>query len=85
MKLVHPDLGYTIVFAENQVNVVTVENKPFFTKLLQGLLLQCSGEDGGFVLSEDNRELKIAETCDLIIDPLTLDINNKKILNKVFS
>ncbi len=85
MKLVHPDLGSAIVFAENQVNVVTVENKSFFTKLLQGLLLQCAGEDGCFVLSEDNRELEIAEACDLIIDPFSLDINNKKILNKVFS
>ena len=85
MKLVHPDLGYAIVFEENQVNVVTVENKPFFTKLLQSLLLQCAGEKGYFVLSENNQELNLSEICDLIIDPFNLDINNKRILNKAFS
>lgn len=85
MKLVHPDLENQILFLENKVNVVTIENKQFFSSFIQELGRQCSGDEGNFVLVDTDVELDIAKSCVLIIDPFSIDINNKSILNKVLT
>ncbi|UTC62607.1 type II-A CRISPR-associated protein Csn2 [Treponema sp. OMZ 787] len=85
MKLVHPDLENQIVFSENKVNVLTIENKAFFTKFISELFNQYSGSEGKFILSEDNKELSIPKTCALILNPINIDINNKQNLNKIYS
>lgn len=85
MKLVHPELGNALIFEENIINVVTIENKPFFVKIVQSLMLQCSGEDGEFILSNENKELDISKLCTVIVDPFNFNINGKHILNKVYT
>ncbi|UTC66690.1 MULTISPECIES: type II-A CRISPR-associated protein Csn2 [unclassified Treponema] len=85
MKLVHPDLENQIVFLENTVNVLTIENKSFFTEFTSELFSQYLGNEGKFVLSEDNKELSVSKTCELILNPINIDINNKQNLNKIYS
>ena len=78
MKLVHPDIKNQIIFSENKVNVLTIENKTFFTEFVSELFSQYSGNEGKFILSEDDKELSIPKTCELILNPINLDINNKQ-------
>lgn len=85
MKLVHPDLENKIVFEENNINIVTIENKPFFSSLIQELRQQCLGGEGNFVLSDNDKELDITKAGMLIIDPFSIDINSKNIVSKIFS
>lgn len=85
MKLVHPNLENQIVFEENIINVITIEHKPSFSSLIQELKQQCLGNEGNFVLSDKNKKLDMAKLCVLIIDPFSLDINDKSIVNKMFS
>lgn len=85
MKLAHPDWEHTVIFSENQINVITVENKAFFSKLISVLLLQTEGADGDFVLSEDDIVLPISKICDVIINPFSLDFNSKKNLTKIYN
>ncbi len=85
MKLVHPDIKNQIIFSENKVNVLTIENKTFFTEIVSEFFSQYSGNEGKFILSEDDKELSIPKTCELILNPINLDINNKQNLNKIYS
>lgn len=39
MKLVHPDIKNQIIFSENKVNVLTIENKTFFTEFVSEFLV----------------------------------------------
>ena len=48
------------------------------------LSTQIDGSEGQFVLSEKNKELDLAKKAELIFDPLTVDINERKILNKLY-
>ena len=85
MKLVYPDYSYQIKFIEGKVNVVVIENASEFRHLIQELLIQIDGNDGRFVLSNDEEILKISSNIQCIIDPFSLELNNKKILDKIYT
>ena len=64
MKLVYTELEQQLVFQENKVNVLVIERKELFRRMIQELDKQISGEDGGFVLSANNKTLsKIVSNC----------------------
>lgn len=48
MKLVYTELEQQLVFQENKVNVLVIERKELFRRMIQELDKQISGEDGGF-------------------------------------
>ncbi|UTY32238.1 type II-A CRISPR-associated protein Csn2 [Treponema putidum] len=85
MKLVYPDIENQIIFSENTINVLTIENETFFTEFVSELFSQYSGYEGKFILSEDNKELSIPKICEMILNPINININNKQNLNKVYS
>lgn len=85
MKLVYPDLENQIVFSENIINVVTIENTLFFVKFIRELINQINGDDGLFVLSENNKEISVSKSLDIITDLFSLDVNSKKFINSIYS
>lgn len=84
MKLVYTKYQLKLELKENIVNIVIVENSSIYTELIWDLYKQCNGEGGGFILSEENKELKIPTNIELCIDPFSIDFNNRKILNKLY-
>ena len=84
MKLIHEDLSNEIIFEENKVNLLIVENKEKFVEFIQEIIKQIDGEYGKFSLFEENNELKINDKIDIIKDIFDLNLNNKKVLNKVY-
>ena len=84
MKLIHEDLSNEIIFEENKVNLLIVENKEKFVEFIQEIIKQIEGEYGKFSLFEENTELKINDKIDIIKDIFILNLNNKKVLNKVY-
>ena len=84
MKLIHEDLSNEIIFEENKVNLLIVENKEKFVEFIQEIIKQIEGEYGKFSLFEENTELKINDKIDIIKDIFDLNLNNKKVLNKVY-
>lgn len=85
MKLSHPCFENPIVFQENKINVLIIENQKFLSRFLIELIQQLNGYDGGFVLSLNNKLLDINKNIDILIDPFTLDFNQKKTINKIYS
>lgn len=84
MKLVHKDLGRQIVFNNYGSCEWTIESPELFTKYVQELYAQTEGKEGNFVLSEGDKEIDIGKYMELIINPLSVNINDKRILNKLY-
>lgn len=80
MKLVYTELEQQLVFQENKVNVLVIEQKELFRRMIQELDKQISGEECGFVLSDNNKTIKIDKEICLILNPFALDINSRKAL-----
>lgn len=85
MKLVYTELEQQLVFPENKVNVLVIERKELFRKMIQELDKQINGEDGGFVLSDNNKTMKIDKEVCLILNPFALDINSRKALTGLYN
>ncbi len=85
MKLVHPAINMQIEFQPEVVSEVILENQNLFSGYLSELYGQIHGEEGRFVLSEDGTILKIGSCIDCVINPYALDVNAKKVLNKVYA
>ena len=74
-------LGY---INESEISEWIIEAPELFSKYLETLLNQTKGFDGQFVLSNKNKELDISKNIEIILNPLTIDINDKKILGKIY-
>ena len=84
MKLINEDLNNEIVFEENKVNLLVIENKKKFVEFIQEIIKQINGDEGKFSLFDINTELKIHDKIDIIKDIFDLDVNNKKVLHKIY-
>lgn len=84
MRLVHEDLELPLLFQENKVNVLVVEHKAYFSRMIMDLKEQMEGGLGPFVLSKNNKILHLAKTAELIIDVFALDINSRKAISKLY-
>lgn len=84
MKLVHPDFGFQMQFGQGNACELVIESPGLFAKYVQELLRQTEGEEGDFVLSEGDKEYPLSKCAELIVNPLAVDINDKKILNKLY-
>ncbi len=85
MKLAHPFLASPIVFEENKINVLVVENQRALSEIINELLEQANGADGRFILSSELKQLDFVKEAEIIIDLFTLDFNHRKIINKLYS
>ena len=84
MKLLNEDLNNSIHFEENKVNILVIENKKYFVEYIEQLLSQINGNFGKFSLFLESKELKISEKIEMIKDIFDLEINNKKMINKIY-
>lgn len=85
MKLIHADLQNMIIFEENKVNLLIIENKKYYIKIIEEFVKQIEGNSGNFSLFSEQKELKISERVEIIKDIFNLEINNKKVTNKIYS
>lgn len=85
MKLVHPELSAPLI--EKNIDSVEwiIELPQLFAKYVQELYIQSNGKEGSFVLSRNNRIVDIAKNVEMILNPFAVDINEKKIINKLYT
>lgn len=85
MKLVHPDLSGEILRDKSTFSEWIIESPILFSGYLQELYGQYAKKDGKFVLSEGMKELDISKSLEIITDPFSVDLNGRKILNKLYT
>lgn len=81
MKLVHPDLQFQIQFTDTAIPVCVIESPVWWRAIQKELLAQMQGEDGKWVLSEQDKEMKISKSVELILNPLQIEENQRRIMN----
>lgn len=85
MKMVTALFNSVIDFEEGFINSIILENSGLFNRLITNFVNQINGEEGLIVLSDDNREMKIANSTELISTFIPFEINSKKLLTKIAS
>lgn len=85
MKIINREWHRQIELKENVIHTLVFENKLYYREIILELLKQHKGLEGGFVLSEKNKEIAFDKNSYLISDLFNIDINNKKILTKVYA
>lgn len=85
MKLVHEDLNCMIMKDESLFTEWIIESPDYFFRLLEELHTQCENGTGKYVLSEGTKELDLRKNVELILQPFGIDVNDKRILGKLYA
>ena len=83
MKLVHVNMERKL--DDNVVTEWVIEAPEEFTRYVQELYMQCEGAAGDFVLSDGEKELGITKNVEFLDSVLDLDVNERKILGKLYA
>ncbi len=78
-------LDESLEFDENHPGVLIIENPKAFTKLLQNLYELFLAGEGECAFYENNSPIKAGKRVELIIDPFSVDLNQRKIINALYS
>lgn len=84
MKLIHTEYNLELEIKENQIVVLFIENTMAYCQLMQDLWNQVQGQEGHFILSENENRLKISKVMDCIFNPFSLNCNDRRVLNKLY-
>ena len=80
MKLIHKDFDFNYDFKENKQGLLVVESPCLFRYFVIDIL---EGNEGKFVLSENNVVVDISKNLLCVIDYFNISINERKILTKL--
>lgn len=84
MKLVHSEYDIKIELKENIVNLLVIENREIMSELVGEIYNQCNGSEGRFTLSENLKELKFEKEASMVLEPFTINCNEKKVITKLY-
>ncbi|NMA49156.1 MAG: type II-A CRISPR-associated protein Csn2 [Tissierellia bacterium] len=85
MKLTYPDFQFKIDMVENCINKLIIENPSIFTTTVKEIVKQSQGEEGRFILSEENEIIRITDNVICIINPFAINFNDRKVLSKLYA
>lgn len=83
MKIAHPYYFKPLQIESEYPETLVIENAELFRKVVFGVLEQCNGDDGDFVLSDHNQILEFSSNCVLITDVCRMDFNGRDIKSKI--
>lgn len=84
MKLLERELGLEIELKENVTSVIVLENIALRLSLIEALSLQLTGKEGNWLLVENENRYELSKYVELILEPFSLQLNNKKLKNKLY-
>ena len=76
-----------IKFEDGKINVLEIYNKKLFTNFIEYLNEQCNEkaeEDNKIILVKDSKRQKIGKSIFLLTDLFNIELNSKKILDKIY-
>jgi CRISPR type II-A-associated protein Csn2 len=83
MKLAYPLLEEPLVFEENAVNILVIEQPRELRKAVNSLRQQIAGETGDFVLSENFEPVELTKKAVFVTDLFDLPLESKKLAGKI--
>ena len=85
MKLVHGKYNLLLPISEEKPSILVVENPDVMTEFVSSFMQQLEGNEGDFLLVNGEKVLDLQKSVELIINPFSIDFNNKKMLSSLFS
>lgn len=85
MKLAHVDTERVIELDCRKAVEWIIESPAFFQRYVQLLNYQAEGRDGEFVLSDGDVILDISKCAEVIMNPFTLDFEDRRIQKKLYT
>ena len=85
MKIINKNWQRKIEIEDNIIYTLVFENKKYYRENIIELINQHKGNEGSFILSNDNKEISFDKNSYIITDIFNIDINNKKVLSKIYS
>lgn len=83
MKLVYKTMQSHIEISSAYVSSLIIESPTYYYEMIKNLKLQVNGEDGNWVLSDNDVPIAINKNIELIIDCIEFEINKRNVLSKV--
>ena len=77
MRLAYLNREMVIDWPENRVPVFAIESPIRFRRVVGELIAQAQGDSGGFVLSQNMQPLEFGKYCEVISDPLSVELNDR--------
>lgn len=84
MKLVHYTLETFLIDNNFRSLEFIIEKPEIFYFYIKELFEQTKGQEGNFILSDKDRIISIEKNIDIVLSPLLLDFDNKKIISKLY-
>ena len=78
------EYGIEIELSENQICVLIAESPSFFSKLIETLYKEKQDGDGKILLSENDKILSFSKMSEIIVNPFTIDPNERRIMQKLY-
>ena len=85
MKIINKNWQRKIEIEDNIIYTLVFENKKYYRENIIELINQHKGNKGSYILSNDNKEISFDKNSYIITDIFNIDINNKKVLSKIYS
>ena len=85
MKIINKNWQRKIEIEDNIIYTLVFENKKYYRENIIELINQNKGNEGSYILSNDNKEISFDKNSYIITDIFNIDINNKKVLTKIYS
>lgn len=85
MRLAHVDMERVIELDCGKTVEWIIESPALFRKYVNLLNLQADGEEGTFVLSDDDTILDIAKYMEIVVNPFAVDFEDRRIQKKLYS
>lgn len=85
MKIINKNWQRKIEIEDNIIYTLVFENKKYYRENIIELINQHKDNEGSFILSNDNKEISFDKNSYIITDIFNIDINNKKVLSKIYS
>lgn len=85
MRLMYPIFETPVVFEENRINILVIENQKAFFEFVMAISDKGNGAESEVVLSKNFEEIKFDRIADVTTDIVSLDCNNKKLVSKLYA
>ncbi len=84
MRMVCESCGLNYQFRENTPVELLIDSPDIFQDFVTDLWRQFTENDEFIIFSEADKEMRLDKVGDIILDPLQIDINNRKIITKIY-
>lgn len=76
--------GIEIELKENTVSVIVLEDVGSRLSIVNEIYQQIAGEEGSWMLVENEKTYDLSKYVELILEPFSLQLNNKKLKTKLY-